>query len=267
MSKYYSFRIYVDKFPSVIDNSAVYTIAEKISELVQCDYDSIGYGLLHPDYDYYRDIGKSFSNNSSAKEKFLKLSIPIVYLGKTGNKAAPFIKFELTPRNSSALSDFSVVFYYPSLSTSPLFVEIDIKAGLLVDPISSSQYLNIMDSLGTNRYQINSALLRYYSGNTKRTLLSGGQLGFCTLNDMRLLRRASRYNGANRINKLMDIFMINSITNKAISSGAKAEICQIVGESNVSSGDTLFTFALPQTFMGSNKMKLRKLLEREGLVI
>ena len=268
MSKYFAIRAFVENFPSVIDNSAVFTITEKISETLQCSYNNLGYRLLHPDYDF-KEIGIMFPNNSFAKERFSELSIPIIYQGKYNYSAAPFITFELTPHNDSSLSDYSIVFRYPEYDTSPLVFVIDVKAELLNKPISINQYSDIINLLTNNGYLVNSAFTHHYSGSTKRAMFDGGQIGLCTFEEMSLINKAVRYQGANYKNKLMDIYIINSISLKAISSVTMNEICSIVGESNVFYDNSVFTFALPQSSTNVNayKIKIRKLLNREGLII
>lgn len=267
MSKYDSFRAFAEQFPVAVDNRAVFEMAEKISAMFQLSYDRLGYRLLHPNHDY-KEVGVMFSNGSHARDTFLSLDIPVLLHGKGGEATAPVITFEMTPQNSSSLSDFAVALRYPAMKESPLIITIDVKSELLGPPLTMGKHVDLMRLLSENGYQINSAFVHSCSGNTKRLALDGGRVGFCTPDEMRLIRNAIKYQGANYKNKLMDIFFINSIATKAISAAAMAAIQKIVGEDNVSYGDWMFTFCLPQSSgFGMHKKQLGRLLEQENLLI
>ena len=107
-------------------------MADEISCLLGCQYDSLGYMLLHPDYDY-KDLGTMMVNNSTNRKQFMQLSIPLKYYGsKEEMPSSPFIIFELKAKNDMKLPLYSIQLQYPSDDLQYLGIQIDICESLLL---------------------------------------------------------------------------------------------------------------------------------------
>lgn len=73
MECYYSIRMFIDNYPAAINCNDTMAMADEISALLGCEYDWLGYSLLHPDYDY-KDLGIKMQNSPKNRKHFVRLS-------------------------------------------------------------------------------------------------------------------------------------------------------------------------------------------------
>lgn len=270
---YYSIRIYIEEYPSKIDCCKILDIANKICLLLGCEYEKMGYILLHPDYDY-KDLGVMFCNSNEEKEYFRKLEIPLRYYGKGDEEpSAPSIIFEIPALNESSLPYFSIIFEYPVSDVHYLCIEIDVKADLMENKISLNIFKCVQDVFWSFGYKINTAFLHYYSGNMKRIMLEGGICGVTTVNDWRIIDHSIAYM-ANWKNKIMDVFYMNSIKKQAITNSSIEKLRSIVEIENLIEEDYMIMFKLSQSLSTylmnryistGERKKIKKLLQKENL--
>lgn len=266
MSKYYSILLFIENFSKKINNSQVLNIADGICKYLNCDYDYLGYSLLHPDYDY-KDIGVSMKKTYN-KHEFLTLNIPNHFYGKESIPSAPYVFFEVSEKNNSSFPDFVISFRYPVFDNEAVEIEI-VANSKLVSFISLNQFSDIISLVNSNEYVVNSALLHYYRGSNKRLILSGGQMGLCSIEENRTIKKSVMHR-ANYKDKLLDIFLFNSINKKCLPIELIKKAIEIVGSENVVDKDSMFTFSLSQSlskyllnnyFPTLDKRKLRKIFK------
>lgn len=243
---YYSIRMYVEEYPSSINCQDLLEMADKISELLGCNYDHLGYMLLDPDYDF-KDLGVILKHNKKNRGKFTGLSIPQNYYGqKEEFPASPFIMFELKPQDNMALPFYLVQLDYPTKNSQYLCVHIDIKEDLLSKELTLADFECVQEIVTSKGYIVNSAFLHYYSGNSHRTVLEGIECGFATINDWRIIDRSIKFHQEWK-NKIMDVFYMNSFNKKIVSSEAIDKIVKMVGNENIIEHEQKFIFKLRQS--------------------
>lgn len=246
MESYYSIRMYVEEYPTVIKSDEIMGMADKISSLFGCKYDRLGYTLLHPDYDY-KDLGIMLSNSLKNREQFKQMSIPLKYYGKKEEMpSAPQVTFELFSADPIKLPLFSIIFEYPEKDSQYLCVQINVKARLLQKKLTLKDFKYLQDILRIKKYSVNSAFVHYYSGNTRAMLLEGIECGIITINDWRLIDHVIRYR-ENWKNKMMDVFYMNAIRKEVISKSIIEKIQKVVGTNNYSEENGMIMFKLPQS--------------------
>lgn len=270
---YYSMRLYIEKFPSSINCQALLEMADQISILLGCKYDRLGYMLLHPDHDC-KDVGVMLRNNKTDRERFLALSIPLIYYGKQEKTpTSPFIIFEQYSKNNAKLPPYFIQIEYPTNASQYLCMQIDIKEELLLNRITLFTFKNVQNIVSTNGYVINSAFLHYYWGDTHRTNLDGVDSGMITMNDWHIIDHAIKFRH-NWKDKVMDVFYMNSINKDILSKETITRILSIVGDDNFIESDKSIFFQLPQNkscyllnriFSTKSRRLIKQILQRENL--
>ena len=270
---YYSIRMYIEKSPEHINCCDLLNVADEISNLLCCNYDHLGYFLLHPDYDF-KDLGCEMINSRKNRKIFSELEIPLLYYGKNEEyPSSPIVKFELKENNSMRLPTYSIEFNYPILKSQSLCISIDVKESLLSRGMNIEDFVKIQEIVREYGYEVNSAIAHYYWGNTRRVLLDGGEGGFITINDWRIIDHGIKFFN-NWKNKLFDVFLINSIKTDSISQEAKEKVKNIIGENNIYEKDSILTFRLPQLpivyllnrfITTRSRRKIKIILEKENV--
>jgi len=270
---YYSIRIYIEKSPESINCCNLLNIADEISNLLSCDYDRLGYFLLHPDYDF-KNLGREMINSHKNRKIFSGLEIPLLYYGKKDeNPSSPTISFDLKEKHSMCLPAYSVEFHYPILETQCLYISIDVKASLLSKKISMADFVKIQEIIRNYGYEVNSAIMHYYWGNARRVILDGGEEGFITINDWRIIDHGIKFCNDWK-DKLFDVFLMNSIKTDIISQEVKRKIIDIVGKNNTHESDGILTFGLSQSpivyllnryITTYSRRKIKKILQDENV--
>ena len=270
---YYSIRMYIENFPLTINCQDLLEMADEISELLGCEYDHLGYMLLDPDYDF-KDLGITLKNNKKNREKFAGLSIPMKYYGKEEKcPAAPFVSFEVKPKDNMQLPVYVMEVEYPLNNTQYLCVKIDVKEDLLSKELTVADFKNIQDIVSAKGYCIHSSFVHYYSGNARRMILDGCECGIITVNDWRIIDHSIRFQQEWK-NKVMDVFYMNLFKKEILTKDAMDEIIRIVGDKNIVEDDGKVIFKLPQA-KGSyllnrfvttgSRRNIKKILEKENV--
>jgi len=272
---YYSIRMYVEEHPTVINCQDLLEMADEISNLLGCNYDYLGYVLLHPDYDY-KDLGVMMKNTKKNRDKFLNLSIPITCESKKDDlPSAPFITFEMRTKDNIELPFYEIQLVYPTQSSQYLCVQIDIKESLMIREISLTDFGKMQDIVSSKGYVINSAFLDYYIGNSRRTNLDSGVGCITTINDWRIIKHSVKFRQKWK-NRIMDVFYMNSFYKKIISSEALSNIVKIVGSENVIENEQKIMFKLPQSksryllemlVLMKDRRAIKQILEKENICL
>ena len=250
--------------PQTINCQDLINMADEISCLLGCQYDSLGYMLLHPDYDY-KDLGTMMVNNSTNRKQFMQLSIPLKYYGsKEEMPSSPFIIFELKAKNDMKLPLYSIQLQYPSDDLQYLGIQIDICESLLLKELKLKDFLKMHDIVGGKGYVINSAYMHYHYGNTRRMNLDGGECGITTLYDWRIIDHSIRFQQEWK-NKVMDIFYMNSFNKEIISNEAMDRIVKIVGNKNIIEHEEKIIFKLPQSKLSYLLNRIRPMKSRRDI--
>lgn len=245
-SRYYSVRLFVDKYPNVICCRAVLDIADKISEIIGCRYERFGYTLLDPAYDF-KDLGIMLQNTPKNREKFLEMVIPLrVFDENEMLPSAPFVFFERETKNDNIFPSYRIQLEYPVNNSAYLSVQIDIKDDLITKPISMEVLGEIHDVLKSKGYETASSFIDYYSGEARRIALNGGESGIITRNDWQIIDHAIKFREMWK-NKVLDVFLVNAFDKKMISKKSVEKIMGIVGKENCIEHDEKIIFRLPQS--------------------
>ena len=243
---YYSIKMYVEQYPLAINCQDLLGMAEEISELFGVEYDYLGYVLLDPDCDY-KDLGVMMKNSKKNRDKFIHLFIPTIYFGKKyGESAAPFVAFETKTKDNIELPYYALQLIYPTNNSLYLCVQIDIKENLLLKELTLADFKKVQDIVSSRSYVINSAFVYYYSGNSHRVVLDGGECGIITVNDWRIIEHVIRFRQEWK-NRIVDVFYMNSFNKGIISSEAIDKIVEIVGNENIIEHEQKIIFKLPQS--------------------
>lgn len=243
---YYSIRMYVDEHPLSINCQDLLEMADDISELLGCKYDYVGYALLDPDYDY-KDLGIMMKNTKKNREKFLNLSIPTIFGGKRDNiSSAPSVFFEVEGKDSIELPIYEIELMYPTNNTQYLCIQIDIKEDLLLKELTLTDFNKVQEIVSSKGYAISSSFLDYYTGSSRRMNLDGGECGFTTVNDWRIIDHAIRFRQDWK-DKIMDVFYMNSFNKSLLTKDVLDNIIKIVGGENVIDCGKKIIFKLPQS--------------------
>ena len=270
---YYSIRMYIEKYPSFIKCQDLMDMADEISDLFGCKYDQLGYMLLHPDYDF-KDLGVMLKNNKKGRKRFAELSIPLKYYGKYDDfPDSPSVEFKLKEKDSMSLPFYSIDLEYPVIDSCCLCIKIDIKEELLLGKLSLEKFKKVQDIINSKGYIIDSAFLHYYSGNTRRDILDGGEWGFITVNDWRIIDHSRNYQREWK-KRIMDVFYMNSFKKEIVSKDALRKIINIVGNKNMIDDNGNIYFKLPQSkieyllnriISTKSRKAIKKLLEDENV--
>ena len=270
-NNYYSIRMYVEEHPLTINCQDLLEMADAIGDLLGCKYDYFGYVLLDPDYDY-KDLGLMMKNSKKNRDKFLSLSIPTIFKGKKDNlSSAPFVTFEMRTKDNIELPFYELQLIYPTNNSHYLCVQMDVKEELMTKEIALTDFSKMQDIVSSKGYVINSAFLDYYTGNSRRMNLDGGEYGITTVNDWRIIDHSIKFHQEWK-NKIMDVFYMNSFNKNLVSSEAIDKIVKIVGNENIIEHDQKFIFKLPQSklsyllnriLMMKSRRNVKKILEDE----
>lgn len=274
-NKYYSIRMYVEEYPMTINCQDLLEIADEISNLLCCNFDYLGYVLLHPDYDY-KDLGIMMKSTKKNRDKFLDLSIPITFESEKDDlSSAPFITFEMRAKDNIELPFYEIQLIYPVESAHYLCVQIDIKEELLTREITLKDFSKMQDIISSKGYVINSAFLDYYTGNSRRMTLDGGECGITTVNDWRIIDHAIRFRQEWK-DKIMGVFYMNSFNKEIITNNTLNEIVKIVGIENIIEHEQKLIFKLPQSkssylleriILTKDRRAIKRILEKENICL
>lgn len=272
-SGYYSIRMYVEEYPLIINCRDLLEIADKISSLLGCKYDYLGYVLLDPDYDY-KDIGIMMKNTKKNRKEFLDLSIPTIFLGKKDAiSSAPFVTFEIKPKDNIELPIYEIQLMYPIKNSQCLCVQINIKENLIARELTLTDFNEVQDIVSSKGYVINSSFLDYHTGNLRRMVLDGGECGITTVNEWRIIDHSIKFDQEWK-NRIMDVFYMNAFNKKIVSSEALEKIIKIVGDENIIDNEQKIIFKLPQSkssylfnriISAKSRRAIKRILEKENV--
>lgn len=271
---YYYIRMYAEEYPSSINCQELLEMADEISELIGCNYDRLGYCLLHPDYDF-KDVGVCLKHNKKNRKKFTEMSIPQLYYGQIEEEpASPTIEFFMEPENEWKLSFYSIEVDYPMGYARYACVKIAVKETLAKKEITLEDFNKLQNIVNSRGFVIDSAFVDYYLRNSaRRFAFTGTTIGIVTVNEWRIIDHAMKFVAESK-DRIMDVFYMNSFNKKIISSAAKDKIVEIVGHENIIEKEEKIIFKLPQSktsyllnkFWTTRKRRyIKRILEKENV--
>lgn len=233
MGKFFSIIFFVESFNSEINQKYITeNIVNKICEILGCDYDKLGYILLHPDYNN-KDIGYLYKKKN--KEKFYSRDIPSIMYGikYKDEKSSPCLLYETNRSNWMSYSDFEVRINYPLVESNYLRFEIVIKKSLLKNKnIKLEEYIKILDLLNENNFKVNTSFTHYYSGSNSRSIIKGFDSFFSTIEEKYIINRALEHNFDWK-NKIVDVFLYNTFRRDCLNDIQLSKLEKIVGKENI----------------------------------
>lgn len=233
MGKFFSIIFFVESFNSEINQKYITeNIVNKICEILGCDYDKLGYILLHPDYNN-KDIGYLYKKKN--KEKFYSRDIPsIMYATKyKDEKSSPLLLYETNRSNWMSSSDFEVKIDYPFSEKFCLRFEIVIKKSHLKNKnIKLEEYIKILNLLNENNFKVNTSFMHYYSGSDSRDILEGFDTFLNTIEEKYIINRTLKHTFDWK-NKIVDVFLYNTFRRDCLNDIQLSKLEKIVGKENI----------------------------------
>ena len=233
MFKYYTIKFFVEYFDDKINQEYITeNIADKICDVLGCDYHKMGFILFHPDY-ISRDIGKTYLKKNKAK--FYKCNIVSIMYGEKYKEdcSSPWIFYESYRSEFASDSDFTIYIKYPPKSTGCLEFEIVVKKSLLrKKKITLEEYIKILNILNDHNFKVNTSFVHLYRGSGSRVIAMGFATFLNTIEENYIMDRAIAHRFDWK-NKLVDVFMYNTFPKECLDDKQLAKLTKIVGKNNV----------------------------------
>ncbi|MGN1371990.1 MAG: hypothetical protein ACI4XM_06945 [Candidatus Coprovivens sp.] len=272
MKKYYIIKIFVEDYNRNIDQKKITEqIVDEICKILNCNYDRIGYMLLHPDYDF-KDIGKMFTN----KKEFYNVNIESKMRGKKhpNEFGAPSLIYEQKPQNNSEYSDFEIEINYP-INQEYLSWEIVVQEKLLKNKcIELTDYKKILDLITKNGFLINTSIMHYYSGSSNRYLINGYDHIFSTFEEKKVSDQSINHLFEWK-NKIIDIFLYNAFKKECLTEKKISELEELIGSNNIIFDDDYIIYTyntskskylMERYIPSTSKKKLRNFFKKNNMM-
>ena len=233
MIKYYTIKFFVEYFDDKINQEYITeNIADKICDVLGCDYHKMGFILLHPDHDC-KDLGSLYLKKNKAK--FYKRNIVSRMYGEKykDEVSSPRLIYESYRSEFASYSNFTIDIDYPLKSTGCLEFEIVVKKSLLrKKKITLEEYIKILNILNDHNFKVNTSFIHLYRGSGSRVIAMGFATFLNTIEENYIRERAIAHMFDWK-NKLVDVFMYNTFPKECLDDKQLAKLTKIVGKNNV----------------------------------
>lgn len=278
MSTYYTMIFYIDDYDKNLNQGKITKeLVDKICELLGCDYDNLGWILWEPDYPS-RQSGRMYKKKNS--EMFFKQKIDsVVHPIKHPEEgpSSPCLVYESHTKGCEMAPNFQILIRYSTnIEKFCASIEINVPRKMLKSKkLNINLYNELLTIINKNNFHIHYSLVHYHKNRKDSYALGGISIGiFHTLEEW-LIMGKSHLHFFDWKNKVIDVFMFNTITKDSISEECLSKIKKIVGNKNIVFHDKYITFIYPvykfryllDKYLPSiKKIRIRKVLKKFNLL-
>lgn len=241
---YGSLRIYIDKWDHDIGATSILDIINMFSLGLGAPFSRLIHVLYSPDEDRPK-VYVEYTNDESGRNAFISSEFISEFTGKYGDVSAPSVKATCACDSNEVYSGISIEVQLPC-GRSPMILRVDFDLNFISIPLELSTYTLLLSNLYSMGYRVNNSFFHVYRKRKTVVTLDGGQIGsFISFEEKRNIKQSIAHRKNGEINRIFDVFYINSIRRSQISKAARDSIIDIVGNNCTANVADNFVFSLP----------------------